>query len=114
MRLPLLICSVLMLLAACNRKTAPIGGNSACLQKSIAAWSADVRCSDAFAAQYTFQGKKVYVLYHGSCGADMTDAVLDANCKLIGTLGGITGNMSINGEPFANATDKKVVWKAQP
>lgn len=54
----------------------------------------------------------MYVLNHGTCGADLTDEVLDANCKHLGSLGGITGNIKINGEDFRTARQVRIVWKA--
>lgn len=114
MRIPALFCSALLLLVACNRKAAPVSGISPCLQKSIAAWQGQGHCEDPFVQEFVFQGKKVFVLRHGTCGADMTDDVLDEKCNLLGRLGGFAGNMKINGEPFANAQGGKVIWKAQP
>lgn len=103
-----------LLLLSCNRKAAPLSGLPPCLQQSIAAWQAEGHCEDPWAEEYLFQGKKVYVLRHGTCGADMTDNVLDENCKLLGRLGGFVGNMTINGAPFSNAQHRKVLWKAKP
>lgn len=100
--------------AACNRKAAPVSGISSCLQKSIAEWQAQGHCKHPFVEEYSFQDRKVFVLRHGTCGADMTDDVLDENCRLLGRLGGITGNTKINGEDFSAALGGKVIWKAQP
>lgn len=103
-----------LFLTACHRKVAPVSGISSCLKKSIADWQAQGHCNDPFVEEYSFQGKKVFVLRHGTCGADMTDDVLDENCQLLGRLGGFVGNTKINGEDFSGAQGGKVVWKARP
>ncbi len=113
MRTLLLLFATPIILVSCTKKAAPTASLSPCLDTSIATWSKDTPCDDAYVAEYIFQGKTVFVLHHGTCGADMTDAVLDKNCQLLGNLGGITGNMKINGEPFSNAHSQKIVWKAQ-
>ena len=60
--------------------------------------------------QYEFQSKSVYVFDPGTCGADMTSEVLDANCNSLGFLGGIMGNTNINGEDFSNAKYERTLW----
>ena len=69
-------------------------------------------CDDAMVSEFEFKGKIVYVFYQGSCGADMTDDVIDAGCNYLGYLGGLTGNTTINGVDFyANATYLRIVWE---
>lgn len=60
---------------------------------------------------YTFQNETVFVFDPGSCGADMTSEVFDAECNSLGFLGGIEGNTEINGEDFSNATLVATTWE---
>jgi len=60
--------------------------------------------------QYEFQSKLVYVFDPGTCGADMSSEVLDENCNVLGYLGGITGNTTIDGLDFSNANYKSTIW----
>ena len=61
--------------------------------------------------QYLFQGEDVFVFDPGNCGADMAAAVLNDKCETIGDLGGIMGNLVINGERFdQGATYIKTIW----
>ncbi|MGC4058512.1 MAG: hypothetical protein QM743_10410 [Chitinophagaceae bacterium] len=55
--------------------------------------------------QYLFQGKKVYVVAPGNCGAgeEWWWTVMDDQCNEIGYLGGFAGNTRINNEDFSNA-----------
>ena|SRR5690349_18129301 len=68
-------------------------------------------CDDQKVEQYQFQGKYVFVFGPGTCGADMQSDVYDENCNLLGSLGGITGNMSINGADFSSAVFVSLVWE---
>ncbi len=60
--------------------------------------------------KYTFQGETVYVFDPGNCGADMTSEVIDSDCNSLGFLGGISGNIEINGEEFSNAIFVSLTW----
>ena len=85
-------------------------GTPKCVDTKIAAFNNATVCRDAKVDEYTFQGGTVYVFDQGTCGADMTSAVIDADCNALGNLGGFSGNMNINGENFSNATYVKTVW----
>jgi hypothetical protein len=82
-----------------------------CLQKKINEFDSPSLCNDAKVDQYEFQSKTVFTFDPGSCGADMTTEVLDADCNRFGYLGGISGNTKINGEDFSKATFIKTIWK---
>ncbi|MBL7711831.1 MAG: hypothetical protein JNL13_05180 [Chitinophagaceae bacterium] len=88
------------------------GRNPECLKAKIAEFSqSPLSCkTGASLKQYTFQGKTVYVFAPGNCGADMASSVVDEQCKNIGSLGGFTGNMKVNGEDFSSATYVKTIW----
>ena len=83
-----------------------------CLKAKIEQFSkSKASCpSGASMKQYTFQHKTVYVFDPGNCGADMASPVVDAHCNDIGSLGGFTGNMKVNGEDFSSATYVKTIW----
>jgi hypothetical protein len=65
----------------------------------------------ASAKQYLFQGDYVYVFEPGNCGADMMAPVYNSSCNCIGGLGGIAGNIIINGVRFdQKAKYIKTIW----
>jgi len=61
--------------------------------------------------KYSFQNKKVYVFNSGNNGADKTSEVIDEYCNCMGYLGGISGNILINGEDFSKAEFESTVWE---
>jgi hypothetical protein len=82
-----------------------------CIKDKIKDFSQSSLCNDASAAQYLFQGEYIYVLSEGSCGVDRCAQVYSENCELLGTLGGIAGNMRIDGVVFNEvAIFQKEVW----
>lgn len=69
-------------------------------------------CADATVDEYTFEGQSVYVLNFQNCFADGGSEVRKANCEIMGLLGGIIGNVNINGKVFdQNAIFVRTVWK---
>ncbi|MGV3763026.1 DUF6970 domain-containing protein, partial [Parapedobacter sp.] len=65
---------------------------------------------DAVVNQYRFQNQDVYV-FDSRCCCDWISKVMDADCKVIGGLGGLAGNTQINGEDFGNAEFVREVWR---
>lgn len=62
--------------------------------------------------KYRFQGEIVYVFEHEECNAaDLVSAIVNQNCEVIGWLGGVAGNQTINGESFDKAIYLKTIWK---
>lgn len=86
-------------------------GTPQCLEAKIREYNTVVQCDDANVKEFTFQGTVVYVFEPGTCGADMTSEVIKSDCSTLGFLGGITGNTTINGENFANATWIRTLWQ---
>ncbi|MES3017497.1 MAG: hypothetical protein V4721_06960 [Bacteroidota bacterium] len=82
-----------------------------CVETKISEYNLSSACSDAKVDQYTFQGKTVYAFVPGTCGADMTTEVMNADCTTMGYLGGIAGNTKINGTEFSTAKFVKLIWK---
>lgn len=82
-----------------------------CLKDKIREFDRNEDCASASVDAYSFQSQTVYVFNPGTCGADMQSDVLDGDCDLLGRLGGITGNNTINGESFANAEYIRNVWR---
>jgi hypothetical protein len=88
-------------------------GTPRAIKKEIRKYEKSALCSDAHVDKYSFQNASVYVFEQGTCGADMQSAVYDYHGRLLGNLGGFTGNMTINGENFDSAVFEKTVWKKQ-
>lgn len=83
-----------------------------CVKDEIVEFDRNQKCDDIKVDEYTFQGNTVYVLAIGStCGADMQSSVIDKDCNNLGELGGIAGNIEINGESFESAVFVKNIWK---
>lgn len=99
---------VLFSVSSCNTDDDEI---PACLQSRIDAFGQEICNSGANVKLFTFQGDDVYVIFPGTCGADLSDEVLDEDCNTLGWLGGFAGGTDINGEDFyANATLESTVW----
>jgi hypothetical protein len=100
-----------LMLASCNKEDE--NAVPTCVQDRLAIFEADEACgAGASVKRYTFQGNDVYAYDPGSCGADMTTAVLDAECNNLGYLGGISGNDTISGVPFSsNALLVSTIWQ---
>jgi len=60
-----------------------------CLQTRIDAFGWEICSTGANVKRYTFQGNDVYVIFPGTCGADMSDEVLDEDCNTLGFVGGV-------------------------
>ena len=86
-------------------------GTPACLKSKISTFNISSSCADAEVKEFTFQGTVVYVFEPGTCGADMMSEVVKSDCTNLGFLGGITGNTTINGENFSDATFVRIVWR---
>lgn len=83
-----------------------------CVKDKIVDFGKNQSCDDIQVDEYEFQNTEVYVLAIGNtCGADMYSDVIDSECNVLGSLGGITGNWEINGESFENAVFINTVWK---
>lgn len=107
---PILAVAAAIIFSGCAKlnidKDAP-----SCIKDKIKKFNKGALCSDPSVKEYTFQGKTVYVFSDGTCGADMTSQVIDANCNNLGHLGGFAGNYTINGEDFSNAKYVKTIWQ---
>jgi hypothetical protein len=86
-------------------------GTPECMRKKIKQYAKGQGCDDRSVGSYEFQGKVVYVMSSGTCGADMGADVFDEQCNLLGMLGGITGNTTINGGDFSKAIFIETVWR---
>jgi hypothetical protein len=108
MRLPqVLNFSTLLLMAfQCNKHT-----HSTCINSKIDLFKNEACSSGASVKEYLFQNQSVFCFDPGLCGGDLATYVLTANCDTLGFLGGIAGNTSINGESFANAEFRGIVWR---
>lgn len=99
-----------ILIVSCQ-KDVEIESVSDCIENAINDFNDTLWiCNDASVNEYSFQDVTVYVFDPGTCGADMSGEVMDENCNLLGTLGGISGNNIINGENFSSAIFNRSVW----
>jgi hypothetical protein len=80
-----------------------------CIETKINEFSLETCDNGANVKEYLFQNKTVYVFDPGTCGADLTSEVIDAECTTLGFLGGFAGNIVINGEIFDNAVFVKTL-----
>jgi len=101
-----------ILVAACTACSDIDTDSPDCIKHSIRGFRSTTACDDgANVREYLFQGQMVYVFDPGTCGADMTSEVMDEGCETLGYLGGIAGNMIINGESFTNAVYQRTIWE---
>ena len=97
-------------LDSCNKDNVP-EGTPECIESKIQEFK-EIACNDGKVDEYTFQGQTVYVFDPGIvCGADLTSEVVLSDCTNLGYLGGISGNVIINGEAFASAEFVQNIWK---
>jgi hypothetical protein len=100
----------LLFFASC-KKLDIANGTPHCVKRKIRNFEKQASCADAHVDQYEFETETVYVFSEGTCGADMSAAVIDSKCNSKGQLGGIVGNTKINGQEFSTAKFIKTVWK---
>jgi hypothetical protein len=100
---------VVSIIAGCKKST-DVEETPACLEESISVFQAYACDTGAAVKEYKFQGKTVYALEPGNCGADMQTEVIDSVCTSLGALGGLTGNTKINGKEFSTAIYIRTVW----
>lgn len=111
MRLRFLLITIILLvgLSACSLDIAPETPN--CIENKIKKFKKSGLCeSGKEVKSFIFQGNTVFVFDPGTCGNDLAADVFDPECNLLGVLGGISGNIEINGEMFSNAIFDKIVW----
>jgi hypothetical protein len=83
-----------------------------CILSSVESFKKTAICDHGASVNvYEFAGRTVYVFDPGNCGADMQSNVLDANCRVLGVLGGIADNTKIDGIEFSsNSYYLRTVW----
>ena len=84
---------------------------SECVQNKIDDFKRSNTCPKANVKQYLFQGRTVYAFDPGPCGADMITKIIEADCTILGSLGGYFGNTKINGAEFSEASLVKTIWQ---
>ena len=100
----------MMILFGCEKYN-PAANTPECVADSIKDFSKDAWCEDIKIEEYLFQGGYVYCYDPGTCVNDMDTKVVDANCNVLGYLGGFSGNDIINGESFTSAQFIRTVWE---
>jgi hypothetical protein len=109
-KLPVFLILGLLTFSGCE-KVDVAKGTPKCVEKQIKEYKKIALCKDPWVDEYSYQGKTVYVIVHGTCGRDIPDKVIDADCNSLGDLGGFAGNSEINGGDFSTATFVKTIWK---
>jgi hypothetical protein len=84
--------------------------NSNPISVEIDEFSKSATCPDASVKEMIFKNKIVYFFDEGSCKVDLQSKVLDSDGKLIGYIGGFTGNTILLEEDFSHAKEKQVLW----
>jgi hypothetical protein len=82
--------------------------------QEINRFSVSSTCKDASVKQLEFQGQAVFLFEEGTCMMDKESRVFNKNGKLLGQLGGFTGNTTILGEDFSKAVFQKELWRKSP
>ncbi|MDP2388304.1 MAG: hypothetical protein Q8M29_18165 [Bacteroidota bacterium] len=108
-------------LAGCTKDTGLPGGPGSvsesdvpeAIQQAIIQFDQEEDCATANVKEYIFQAQRVYTFDPGICGADMTTRVATGNNGTLGHLGGIAGNLTINGENFSSAVYVRTIWENQ-
>lgn len=100
---------MLVLFTACT-KDEDMSDIPPCVTERMIHFKEGMTCNGASVKEYVFQNQFVYV-FDAACGNDMTATVIDEHCNVLGELGGLSGNMTINGVNFeANASYTQTLW----
>lgn len=109
-RIFLLSSVVISIMLGSCLKSEIANGTPRCIQEKIREFRKDSTCDDSHVDEYQFQGGVVYVFDDSSCWMDGARSVYSDNCDKIGSLGGISGNIEINGESFEHAVYSREIW----
>jgi hypothetical protein len=102
-----LICS--MFWTSCNKENE--NATPVCVQESLVSFDTNESCDGATVKRYNFQGNDVFLFDPGQCPEADSIRVMDADCNILGYLGGILGNSHINGvEFYSNSEFEAMVW----
>ncbi len=105
--------TALIILLAVSALGCPNKDKSDCIQDKIATFEND-NWANGKITRYTFQGADVYFLNDGSFIADGLFEVVDEDCNIICSLGGLAGITECNGEIFDDvAVEEEVIWEEQ-
>lgn len=109
MKASLLLFGLFLLFLGCKKTDSSVPG---CINDQIRNFKSYSPCNDAKVDEYLFQNELVFVFEDGTCVRDGAAQVYNGACELLGSLGGFTGNLEINGANFSeNAVFQKTVWK---
>jgi len=87
-------------------------GTPECIEDLICEFDKNTSCENGVnVMRFSFQEQKVYVFDSGFCIVDSGVNVYNSECTYLGTLGGIAGTTTINGEEFSNAIFESMVWE---
>ena len=109
MKPTLLLFGLFLIFMGCKKTDSSVPG---CINDKIGVFKRTTPCNDAKVDEYLFQNELVFVFDEGTCVVDGSSDVYNSSCKLIGSLGGFTGNMEIQGINFSEkAVFQKTIWK---
>lgn len=111
MKFVIVICTVFLMSCAGN-KNQGISGMPPCMVTKIETTKSNPEANQPQSVtQYTYKGTSVFYITAGCC--DQFNTVYNSDCDYLGAPdGGITGKGDGKlTDFFANATNKKVVWK---
>jgi hypothetical protein len=112
MKIPFIILAMTTtLVIGCTKNEKSKGTTPQCITDKIQAFQIECCDQGANVKQYQFQGAPAYVFDPGTCGADMTSEVIGEDCITLGHLGGIAGNIVINGGSFEAAQLQATIWQ---
>ena len=82
-----------------------------CIQERLKTFDSDEACQNASVMRYNFEGKSVYVFDREFCAQIDSSEVRDENCGLLGYLGGVLNNDTINNQNFnLSAEYESIIW----
>ena len=105
-------CGIFLLISCAENKNQGISSMPPCLVTKIETMKSDPKVNPPQSVtQYAYKGSAVFYITDGCC--DQFNPVYNSDCDYLGAPdGGITGKGDGKiADFFANATDKKVVWK---
>lgn len=100
---------VLFVLGACKKfKIEP--NVPSCIKNTAKEKTKSTTSAYASILEYGFQNQTVYVFDLDAGTTNARADIYNSNCEIIGYLGGVDGNRTVNGEDFSNAVFKRKVW----